>query len=230
MLKTKKEILNFLKLINININNYSLKQDKENNFLVSVFGDVNISKMNLKEIPIQFDCVDGDFACFQNELTSLISSPRYVGGTFNCERNSLKSLIGSPITIKEHFIFQHNEVQSLLGCSKSVYGDFIGSYNKLKSLKDGPEWVDGDMLFWYNDIQSIEGFKTKFSGYLYHYNNNSEIQELRNYYSLIALNKKKELMITEIELCEIFNKINFYHSLENELDEKREKFKIKIKI
>ena len=35
-------------------------------------------------------------------------------------------------------------------------------------------------------------------------------------------------MITEIELCEIFNKINFYHSLENELDEKREKFKIKI--
>ena len=103
MLKTKKEILNFLKLINININNYSLKQDKENNFLVSVFGDVNISKMNLKEIPIQFDSVDGDFACFENELTSLTGSPRYVEGTFNCERNSLKSLIGSPITIKEHF-------------------------------------------------------------------------------------------------------------------------------
>ena len=54
---------------------------------VKVTGDVNLSRLGLTKIPINFTEVGGNFWCYANKLTSLTGAPRRVGGGIFCSYN-----------------------------------------------------------------------------------------------------------------------------------------------
>ncbi len=58
---------------------------------VDVDGDVNMSYMNLTEIPVKFGTVSGRFACYNNNLTTLKNCPTSmnISSGFYCFRNNL---------------------------------------------------------------------------------------------------------------------------------------------
>ena len=63
----------------------------QENFIVDVYGDVDLSKQNIKQIPIQFGKVHGSFYCNAAQLTTLLGVPRVVEKDFCCEDNPLTS-------------------------------------------------------------------------------------------------------------------------------------------
>ena len=63
--------------------NYSINSDNS----IDVEGDVDLSNMGHKELPLNFNKVYGDFHCGYNQLTSLEGSPKWVGEDFNCTDN-----------------------------------------------------------------------------------------------------------------------------------------------
>ena len=97
---------------------------------VNVTGDVYLEELGLKEIPITFGKVGGDFDCSYNMLTSLEGCPREVDGDFYCVSNKLKSLEGSPDKIDGDFDCSYNMLTSLKGCPSEVGGNFDCSNNK----------------------------------------------------------------------------------------------------
>jgi hypothetical protein len=70
------------------IENYNINVDGT----VDVDGDVNLNNKKLKELPIKFGKVTGDFDCFDNNLTTLKGGPKEVGGGFFCSYNKLTTL------------------------------------------------------------------------------------------------------------------------------------------
>ena len=94
---TEQEILNICK--EYNITNYSINPDGS----IDVNGNVDLSYMELTEIPLKFNRVSGSFYCHNNKLTSLVSGPKEVGGSFHCESNKLTSLERSPIELGGSF-------------------------------------------------------------------------------------------------------------------------------
>ena len=75
------------KLKKLGVENYSIADDG----VVDVNGTVDISFKKLKEIPVQFGLVKGDFNCSNNKLESLKGSPQTVGVSFFCHENRLTS-------------------------------------------------------------------------------------------------------------------------------------------
>jgi len=55
--------------------------------------------------------VDGNFFCFNNNLTSLINAPSSVGDDFDCSYNDLTSLAGAPKTVGGFFDCTDNPVK-----------------------------------------------------------------------------------------------------------------------
>ena len=95
---------------------------------VNVTGDVNLEKLGLKEIPITFGTVGGDFYCYDNELTSLSGCPHKVGRDFWCCDNKLTSLKGCPTEVGRDFDCRLNEdkfteadVKRLCKVGESIY-------------------------------------------------------------------------------------------------------------
>jgi len=82
--------------------------------------DVDLSEMNLTELPIVFDKVSGDFICYYNKLTSLEGSPREVGGDFICYENQLPSLEGAPREVAGSFSCENNNLTSLDNMPKII--------------------------------------------------------------------------------------------------------------
>ncbi len=72
------------------IKNYTINQDGS----IDVNGNVNLSSLELTELPLKFNRVSGYFSCSLNKLTSLEGCPSYVGGDFYCSWNELTSLDG----------------------------------------------------------------------------------------------------------------------------------------
>jgi len=116
------------------ITNYTWNEDGS----LSVKGDVNLHRENLKKLPYKFKEVGGDFTCFFNDLTSLKGAPIKVGGFFDCSYNKLTSLKGAPQSVGEHFYCYNNTLTSLKGAPIKVGGQFNCSHNKLTSLKGAP--------------------------------------------------------------------------------------------
>jgi hypothetical protein len=79
---------------------------------VDVKGNVDISKQELTEIPVQFGIVSGKFNCEYNKLTSLQGAPREVVGSFYCYGNKLESLQGAPREVGGHFVCFDNKFKS----------------------------------------------------------------------------------------------------------------------
>lgn len=86
----KNNIENVIRNHWIQIDKYSINEDGS----IDVSGSVEFSKSMsfLKELPLCFNKVSGDFDCSRLSLKTLIGSPTEVGGTFNCAYNQLTSL------------------------------------------------------------------------------------------------------------------------------------------
>jgi len=131
----------------LKINGKSLKYNIKGN--VSVFNKIDISNLNLKELPQELKdlgeySVKGNFKCNGNKLISLKGSPKNVGGDFWCRGNKLTSLEGSPKNVDGIFWCSNNRLTSLKGSPKSVGGFFDCTENKLTSLDGAPKIVDGN--------------------------------------------------------------------------------------
>lgn len=129
------EICNFLK-----IKKYIINDDNT----VDVNGDVRIDDLNLREIPINFGKVYGDFHCQNNKLTSLKGCPRYVSGDFNCFGNNLTSLEFSPIEVGGDFDCHLNNIITLFGCSKNIGGGLNCRENQIKTFKSAPDKIQNN--------------------------------------------------------------------------------------
>lgn len=71
---------------------------------VNVTGDVYLTNLNLREIPITFGKVDGNFYCEHNELMSLVGCPSEVCGLiFDCSHNKKKFTIDDVESLCEVF-------------------------------------------------------------------------------------------------------------------------------
>ena len=126
-------LCNKLKIIN-----YTINEDST----IDVDGDVNISKLNLKIIPIGFRKVTGTFRCDDNLLESLCGCPIEVGHDFSCINNNLITLIGCPTKIGNNFFCHYNKLTSLLGAPDIVSGNFYFGYNPGISQKTRDEYFN----------------------------------------------------------------------------------------
>ena len=150
------EICNFYE-----IQNWSIRDG-----LVDVDDDVELSSIDLTELPLKFGIVSGSFNCSYNDLTSLKGSPKKVGGDFSCSRNYLTSLIGGPTEVGDGFDCSQNNLTSLKGAPKEV-NHFDCSKNKLKSLEHSPEIINSNLFCSYNGLKTLEHFpKVKLGIYL----------------------------------------------------------------
>ena len=85
---------------------------------------------------LKINKVEGNFYCYNNQLTSLEGSPETVGGTFDCDRNKLTSLEGAPETVGGDFDCNYNELTSLEGGPKIVGDNFWCLNNPKKFTKE----------------------------------------------------------------------------------------------
>lgn len=159
----------------LNIKNYTVNDD----FSVSVDGDVNMKDSSFSKIPIKFREISGNFYCSRSRLTtleglpeviggslylplcyylqSLEFCPKKIGGDFYCSSNNLTSLEGCPEIINGDFDCSVNKLQSLKFCPKEVMGDFDCHSNELNSLEFSPIVVGGDFSCTLNMIESLKG-------------------------------------------------------------------------
>jgi hypothetical protein len=149
------------------ITNYTIN----NNGLVDVDGNVDLSNRRLNKLPVNFGTVTGDFRCnsatnglWNNQLTTLEGSPREVGGTFDCSGNQLTSLEGSPSKVGGYFYCYNNQLTTLEGSPSKVGGDFYCSSNLLTSLEGSPREVGGDFYCRFNKLRTLKGISEIIDG------------------------------------------------------------------
>ena len=152
------------------IENYTINTD----LTVDVKGDVYIMSKILKNIPVQFGTVSGNFDCSHNMLTSLEGCPKEVGGDFYCSFNRLTSLEGGPKTVKRHFYCNDNRLTSLEGGPETVGGLFRCSKNNITSLKGAPKTVGGDFQCSFTKLTSLEGAPETVGGGFYCHTNKKQ--------------------------------------------------------
>ena len=70
------------------IKNYTINDDES----IDVYGNVDLWDKKLKEIPLNFNKVTGNFSCSYNNLTSLEGCPKSIGGKFYCRNNPIESI------------------------------------------------------------------------------------------------------------------------------------------
>jgi hypothetical protein len=151
-----------LYLQHINVKDYRINEDKS----VDVFGDVNISSLKLKRIPIKFGVVFGNFYCKDNELINLNNSPKQVMGNFNCSNNQLTSLKGAPELVNGGFYCQYNQIKNIINAPQKIGGDFVAYDNQLKSLEGFPKDFGGYIDCSRNKLENIKFLPEEINGKL----------------------------------------------------------------
>jgi len=122
--------------------NYQIRDDGS----IDVVGNVDLSGKlgDLKQLPLNFNEVKGDFDCRVNNLTTLEGCPKVVHDYFSCAKNKLTSLEHSPKIIKGNFHCWYNDnLTSLDGLENTNIDsclDVEGCTN-LYSLKGFPKKV-----------------------------------------------------------------------------------------
>jgi len=140
-----------------NIKDYTINSDGK----VDVYGDVYLNGRDLKEIPLKFGYVSGDFYCSSNYLSSLRGSPERVGGDFDCRSNQLTSLEGGPKKVRGNFHCYNNEISSLQEGPEEVGGDYDAGHNSgLKTLLGVPKEIGG--YFWCSTISLPKEIKDNY--------------------------------------------------------------------
>ena len=129
MLKTKLKIEYWLK--QHCIENYTINDD----LTVDIKGSASFSSQELKEFPVQFGIVEGNFNCSGNFLKSLKGSPSIVHGSFYCDYNNLTSLEYCPKIVKGNFICSYNPIESIKDLELEVGSHFYhANSSKIKEL------------------------------------------------------------------------------------------------
>jgi hypothetical protein len=140
------------------IENYTINQDGT----VDVDGDVDLYNRRLKNLPLKFGKVGGNFYCGNNQLTTLEGAPKEVGGNFVCYNNQLTTLEGAPKVIGGNFACNRNQLITLEGAPKEVGGYFHCGYNRLTTLEGAPKVVGGNFYCSYNLLpKEVKSFKDK---------------------------------------------------------------------
>jgi len=140
--------------------------------LVDVDGGFNCMFQRLSDFKgVKFGKVTGSFLFDNNQLTSLVGAPQWVGGQFSCKDNQLTSLVGAPHKVKNDFLCDNNSLISLVGAPRRVGGYFSCSYNQLTTLVGVPQKVGADFWCDNNRLTSLEGAPLKVGNDLYCGNN-----------------------------------------------------------
>jgi len=139
--RTEKEIKDLCS--KYGITDYQIRDDGS----IDVEGNVHLSWIELKQLPLTFNEVKGIFSCRVNNLTTLEGCPKKVHSSFNCSDNNLTSLEHSPEKILEgNFVCEGNDNITSLEGLEDTYIDgalYVGSCKNLYSLKGFPKRVDG---------------------------------------------------------------------------------------
>lgn len=160
-------------LLNIKESSYTIRDE---DLSVDVKCDVNITS-NLKECPVKFNSIKGNFIWHFKNLESVNNLPVYVsgnmsiagnnitsleglptkevGGTFTCSNNKLKNLKGCPPKVNG-LICSTCQLESLEGSPHGISSSFICAYNNLKSLKSSTFYVNGGFDCSYNNLTSLK--------------------------------------------------------------------------
>ncbi len=160
----------------LGIKKFKVRQDGK----VDVDGRVLLYESGLKEIPVKFGNVSGDFNCRSNYLRNLKNCPDFVGGDFTCSNNLINTLDFLPKKIEGKFLCRDNKLESiknlencyiggevylrsnyinsLEGAPKRIFGDFDISWNNITNLKGCPEYIDGSLLLFNNEIETLSNF------------------------------------------------------------------------
>lgn len=140
---------------------------------VDVFGDViksethrlssEITDFSLKEFPIKFNVVNGDFNFAKTKLRSLRLGPKKVTGDFECSYNYLTSLKGSPeyvggnysVRSIGHLYSSEYCLRTLEGCPKYIGGYIDFSGYGVYTFEFFPDILGGDVICKHNPIEFI---------------------------------------------------------------------------
>jgi hypothetical protein len=132
-----------------NIENYTINDD----FSIDVDGDVDLSYLVLSNIPLKFNRVRGNFRVNNNNLTSLIGCPQWIGGNFSIFFNELSSLKFFPSYLGGNLYCYDNNLTSLEGLSKYIGGYIQCRDNKIWNFVGIPDsfrdefYCDGNPIF-----------------------------------------------------------------------------------
>lgn len=195
MPQTKKEVVNILKNLGVDLFNYEVHDDLS----ISIDGDVNLTHKNLITLPVNFNEIRGVFNCSYNNLVSLKGAPKKVTHTFMAMKNKISFL------------------KDLPQCPEICL-----SYNNIKILDNIPEeTIDLDLS--YNDIQNIspellQKNNYKLESLILSYNKiNSGLDNLMNFSRMdrIYINENK---ITSIDAFKHFPKLRILCVRSNKIE------------
>jgi hypothetical protein len=140
--RTEKEIIDLC--YEYGIENYQIRDDGS----IDVNGDVDLynSLGDLKQLPLIFNEVIGEFTCSENNLTTLDGCPKKVGDGFSCSYNKLTSLEYSPKIVEGDFTcweWENYYITSLEGLDNTyINGELnVNDCHRLYSLKGFPKKV-----------------------------------------------------------------------------------------
>lgn len=166
----------------LKIQDYTINDDLS----VDVDGHVHIYKAGVKEIPIQFNRVMGDFICDNNGLTTLKGCPIYVQVDFDCSNNELSSLEYAPKIVRGDFSCHNNKLTTLKGCPNQIPDDFYCNDNQLTTLEYCPKQIGGVFYCDDNELTTLKYFPEYISGEIY-IASNTLPNEILNYNGDIRL-------------------------------------------
>ena len=189
-----------------NIINYTINSDMS----IDVDGHVLMRGKGLKEIPLNFNRVNGDFLCNFNLLKSLKGSPKIVESTFFCGNNLLKSLEYSPEYIGHSFYCGRNQLKTLEYFPKYVGRKIECNSNGLQSLKG----VENDTFHSFecvdNNIRSFKYYPKKISNRKSFFNNPIAIfypvfkkREYIDYFNELDIIRENETVV-------ILDRLNYF--------------------
>lgn len=167
--KTVEEINKWL--LEMQIYNYQINADLS----VDAFSHVELKGKGLKYLPINFNYAN-HFDCSENELTSLIGTPKTVQGDFRCNNNKLISLENGPLLVKCDYDCSSNQITSLQGSPERVV-NFDCHSNKLITLEGGPQTVPGDYNCSHNQLTNLQYSPNRILNF---YCNNNNLSSLDN--------------------------------------------------
>jgi hypothetical protein len=162
------------------IYNYTVNDDDS----IDVDGSVDLFGIDLTELPLRFNRVNGNFICSLSKLTTLKGSPNFVGGYFSCANNFLKDLKYSPKKVIGDFVCSRNNLTDLYGDIEYVGGDFYCGRNQL---------IDN-----YSDIEINGYFYTTFKQKGLIFEGTSLVT---NYKEWIVLKKRKKILNQIYDNC-----------------------------
>jgi hypothetical protein len=165
------------------IKDYTIHDDLS----VSVKGDVIISNQNLILLPIQFNDIQGSFACQNNQLISLHGMPKKVDLIFNCSKNRLTSLEFAPIC---HSLFCSYNPIDIMDLIKNPYPLSFYSFQHIAKT----------------EAEKLKGFESFYKPYIVRENNFFKIDLFKDNFDLIL----EKLKLDNILSISIDNKIIQY--------------------